>query len=165
MLRRRPSLNASSKIGRLCKQAPIYARIYSNRPQDEDLPPIPQVDKGKSIKRSPGPANTGNERRKVRRISAGQGMTNIGDSMENSFVTIRGMVSDSFHIAPRPVSLDIGAQAMQTIEEEEDLSEEDLVRAEMVITQNTSCANVYLHISNKRARTLYLLKMMGELNN
>jgi hypothetical protein len=68
-------------------------------------------------------------------------MTNVGDSMENSFEAIRGMVTDSFNIAPRPVSLDIGAKAMQTIEEEEDLSEEDLVRAAMVITQNTSCAN------------------------
>jgi hypothetical protein len=88
-------------------------------------------------------------------------MTNVGDSMEGSFETIRGMVTEAFQIAPRPVRLDIEAKAMKAIEEDEGFDEDDIVRAAIVIAQNTSCANVYLNISNKRARTAYIRKMMG----
>ena len=83
--------------------------------------------------------------------------------MENSFESLRGMVADSLQHAPLPASMEIEARAMRAIEEEEDFDDVNIARPARVIAQNPSTANLYLNMSNKKARTLYLIEMMGGL--
>jgi hypothetical protein len=90
-------------------------------------------------------------------------MTNMGGSMQNSFEKLRGMVADSFQIAPRPASLDIQAQALKAIQKDEDLDVNTMASAVIVIGKDSSFANIYLNMENKPARTLYLLRSIGEL--
>jgi ATP-dependent protease HslVU (ClpYQ) peptidase subunit len=125
-----------------------------------------QLHKGKSVrKRSAGPSNTGNERRKVRRISAGEGMAALANSMETAFDLLKDIVSGASQCTPRSEALKIQAQAMEAIEKDEGFSDEDIKDAALVIADNPSTANTYLHIKNKHARKSYLLHMMEKLRN
>jgi len=125
-----------------------------------------QLHKGKSVrKRSAGPSNTRNERRKVRRISAGEGMTALANSMETAIDLLKDIVSGASQCTPRSEALKIQAQAMEAIEKDEGFSDEDIKDAALVIADNPSTANTYLHVKNKQARKSFLLHMMEKLRN
>jgi hypothetical protein len=115
-------------------------------------------------KRPAPPTNTGNDRRKVRRISAGQGMTTIASSMESSMDSYADKITDAFQRAPRSEALEVAGQAIETIEDEEGFSGDDLTDAAVVIAQSKEVANVYLHLKGKAARTSFLLRCMRDLN-
>jgi hypothetical protein len=120
-----------------------------------------QKEKGKNIqKRSACPTNTGNDRRKIRRISAGQGMTTMANLMENAMETIAEKFTRAMQQAPRSEALQVTAQAIEIIEMEEGFSDEDLKDAALVIGNSPEVANMYLHMKSKTACRNYLLDSM-----
>jgi GTP cyclohydrolase III len=131
------------------------------RQDDEAEDTGTQTKKGKSVqKRSEPPTNMGNQRRKARRISAGQGITTMASSMDTAFDSLKDMFVGATQSAPRSESLEIQTQAMEAIERDEGLSKEDFLDAVTAMTSNISAANAYLHIKDKALRTSYLLRQM-----
>ena len=125
-----------------------------------------QTDKGKGAsvrKRSAGSTTTGNERRKTRRISAGEGMSIMAGSMETSIDSLKDTITDVVQRTPHSEARDLEAQAIKAIEKGEDFDFNDLAYAARVMTGQPSRANMYLSMESKGARTSYLLGMMEEL--
>jgi hypothetical protein len=102
----------------------------------------------------------GNERRKVRRISAGEGMVALAKSIETSFEKLKDILDmvSTTQRTPSPCSgdMEIVGRAIEAIERDEGFSDVDFVNAALVI-ENTSTAKKYLSIKNKEERKLFLL--------
>jgi hypothetical protein len=146
--------------------------IDTNKYQDDESPgPYIRQDKGKAPapaatahKRSPPPTTTGNERRKVRRISAGEGMTTIATSIDTQVGSLADTVSNAVdRVAGSGPDIDIEDRAMDVIEEEEGLETEDLAYAAMFIAGDNRGAKAYLRFKDKAARTLFLFKMINKV--
>jgi hypothetical protein len=88
----------------------------------------------------------------------------MASSMEAAIDSLKDMMMvTAVQRVPRSEALEIETRAIEAIEMDEGFSAEDFADAAMVIANNPSLANVYLHIKNKAARTSYLLHYMEKL--
>jgi hypothetical protein len=75
--------------------------------------------------------------------------------MDGSFDSLKNMVRGANQCTH---ALDLEAQAMKAIAEDEDLA-----YAAMAIKNNPSSASMYLHLDTKRAHSLYILRQMEKI--
>lgn len=92
-------------------------------------------------------------------------MTTMADSMEAAIDRLSDTVAGTSQCAPLSEAFKIEAEAIETIEEEEGFSNENVKGAALVITNNPAVANMYLHMKNKTARKSFLLHHMEKLVN
>ena len=90
-------------------------------------------------------------------------MVDMADLMAGSIDTLTDVITTTSQCATRSDALRLETQAIKVIEEEEEFSKEDIAYAVMAITENASRANAYLGITDKEARTKYLLCMMKKV--
>lgn len=131
-----------------------------------------QIGKGKCVRTRSAPTKTtGSDRRKVRRISAGQGLATIADSVKDAMGSMSKMIVSSleWQSAPsRPEGLeplDIIDKAMVAILEDEGFSDDDAACAADVMEGNPSCVRMYLRLTSSGMRTKYLHRLMDKMNN
>ncbi len=126
-----------------------------------------QINKGKSVnKQSAGPLNTGDDRHKVRRVSAGQGMVIVANSVEIAIDSLKDIVTGNGKTESTPQlegTLSSESRAIKAIENDEGFSDEELKDAILVIENNPKHAEMYLSLERKGARTSYLRHHMKEL--
>jgi hypothetical protein len=98
---------------------------------------------------------TGNDRRKSRRISAGEGLANMASSMQATMQTLAGLiVSTNRSGAVDPSTWK--AAAIAAIEEDEGLAEDKFnVAVEMIIV-SSEAATMYLAIKKDSAHMRFL---------
>jgi hypothetical protein len=98
---------------------------------------------------------TGNNRRKSRRVTAGEGLATVANSMEVSMQTI----ANSIAAAAGPGAMDPSsrkAAAISAIEDCEQLSDNEFNEVVEMIMGNNDAANMYLAIKKPTARTRFL---------
>lgn len=142
----------------------ITRNTHTNKCQDDEATEM-QPEKGKAQavrvnKRSAAPTNTGNERRKIRRISAGQGMTTMATKMESRIDRLSDIIEGTAQRNSGSNDLDLETQAIEAIEKNECFDTDDLSYAVCVIAGHRARANAYLRMKDKEARTAYLLRMI-----
>jgi len=145
----------------------LFSHTYKcpNKCQDEEAPDS-RTNKGKApLKRSACPTNTGNERCKVHRVSAREGLTMVAGSMENAFGLLKDMVSDSFQCAQCSGAMEAEARALEAIEMEEGISNKDIRDAALIIENNPSFANLYLHMKSEGTCKDFLHYHIEKLKN
>ena len=124
--------------------------------------------KGKAIRKwSVCPSTIGNERRKVRRVSAGQAMETVASSMDSAIVELKNIFAvpdntGNTQSAPR-LEGTLKSQAIKAIERDEGLSVDELMDAVLVLENDPQRADLYLSIENKAVRTSYLRLYMNTL--
>jgi hypothetical protein len=125
----------------------------SDHVQDED-----NEDKG-SRKRTEAPKKTGNDRRKSRRVTAGEGLANMADSMETAMSTLAGSLARATGGTPSdPATLK--AAAIKAIEKAERFSDQQFQDAVEVIMASAEAANMYLAITDPAKRTRFLISQL-----
>ena len=94
-------------------------------------------------------------------------MVMVAKSMETAINSLKDFVPMADFSQPDPLSEDMyfAGQAIKAIEKDEGFSDEDLVDAALVITNQPSIAKVYLLLKGKEARTSFLLGHMEKLRN
>ena len=141
--------------------------MYPNKHQDDEHVDT-QTRKGKTVsKRSAGPSNTGNERRKVRRISAGQGMANVANSVETAIDSLKDIATGNAGTSQSVPRLEatILFRAIKAIEKDEGFSDNELKDALLAIEKNPQLAEMYLSLERKGTRALYLRHHMDGVQN
>jgi len=164
----------------------FITHIYPDHSQDDELGAAEtRSEKGKGKapqKRSARPINTGNDRRKVCRVSAGDVMTTMTGSMEDIFDSLKDVFSDvakrrdfrehaqaqiqaqtqaqATATVTRSEAKEIEHMAMEAIQNDEGFSDKDIVDAASTLQEDPGIASMYLLIKSKKARTTFLLRKM-----
>jgi hypothetical protein len=146
--------------------------------QDDETPKTIQPTVRKRP-RSAGVSTTGIERRNVRRVSAGEGMTTMAGSMS----TVASTLADAMQAAAstmRPPNHAVALQAAFTqagpvantnggipmaiamIEANEGFSDDDLVDAAGCLTADPNLATTYTSIASQSARSRFIRKQMDK---
>jgi len=107
---------------------------------------------------------TGKDRRKVKRVSAGEGLATVADSMEASMRTIANSLIVASGHGPTDSSCR-KATAISAIEENEGLSDNEFNDAVEMIMDNGEAASMYLAIKNPIARTRFLQSQLQKARN
>ena len=121
--------------------------------------------------RNAGAGTTGAERRNVRRVSAGKGMSSMADSMNTAADTLANAMREvattlrpaDVAIAPGCTIVDANTNvptAIGLIEQNEDLSDNEFSDAAQCITKNPIIATVYLSMSKQASRSRYIHKQV-----
>ncbi|KAI9434679.1 hypothetical protein H4582DRAFT_1976940 [Lactarius indigo] len=137
-------------------------------------------------------SSSGSEPTETQRISAGEGMSNIAASMESAAETLAGALTDmAKNMSPAPApdatlvgaltgvvdpilppapsdtasATDIRTAAMNMIEDEEGLSDNDVACAASCIVANTELARAYIAIKSRGARTALIQGAMERLRD
>jgi hypothetical protein len=82
-------------------------------------------------------------------------MTTVASSVETALDTYGERLKCAFEFTPRSEALEVASNAIEVIEEEEGLSDEELMQAAMVVKDPT-IANIYLRMKRKSARSAFL---------
>jgi hypothetical protein len=124
--------------------------------------------KGKAIrKRSVCPSTTGNERRKVRCVSAGQAMETVASSVDSAIMELKNIFAvpnntGNAQSAPR-LEGTLKSQAIKAIERDKGLSVDELMDAVLVLENDPQRTDSYLSIEKKAVCTSYLRLHMNTL--
>ena len=121
--------------------------------------------------RNAGAGTTGAERRNVRRVSAGEGMSSMADSMNTAADTLANAMREvattlrpaDVAIAPGRTIVDANTNvptAIGLIERNKDLSDNEFSDAAQCITKNPIIATVYLSMSKQASRSRYIRKQV-----
>ena len=121
--------------------------------------------------RNAGAGTTGAERRNMRRVSAGEGMSLMADSMNTAADTLANAMREvattlrpaDVAIAPGRTIVDANTNvptAIGLIERNEDLSDNEFSDATQCITKNPIIATVYLSMSKQASRSRYIRKQV-----
>jgi hypothetical protein len=124
-----------------------------------------QLAQRKRTKSSPSTqSSTTSERRNVRSISAGQGLSNLGESLVKVVegVLSRKSNSSSSQSSASNTSSIEDVEAIGIIERNEGLSFDELDAACDVIMTNPKVGRMYLALSNPTARTRFIRKRIDE---
>jgi hypothetical protein len=137
----------------------------SNKYQDDEGAPVTQ--KGKETpnhKCSASVMSTGNERCKVHRISAKQGMESITDGLGSAIKSLNDRLTspEPTQRAPCSEALELATMAINAIEKNEGFSPWDLLAAIRVVN-DPPIANTYLSIKNEDVHQDYLLSEMEKV--
>jgi len=123
--------------------------------------------------RSAGTGTTGAERRNVRRVSAGEGMSSMASSMNVAADTLANAMREvattlrPAEVAvgpPRHTSTDANPNvtvAIALIETNEGLSDNEFSDVAQCITVNPTIATVYVSMNNRTSRSRYIRKQVN----
>ena len=144
----------------------FITHIGPDKSQDDEAADArPQAAKGKTTqKRSTPPTNMGNEPRKPRRISAGQGMAAMGSEIGTAIDTLKHMIGSTSQRTAHSEARELEARAVKTIENEEGLSDNEFTAATLAVAANPTLANIYLNTQSKSKRTHFLLSNIERFN-
>jgi DNA-binding XRE family transcriptional regulator len=121
--------------------------------------------KGKSArKNSAASTSTGNNRCKVCRILAGEGMTVMAESMGSSIDSLKDMITGASQAAQLG-KLKIETKTIEAIENNKGFDDEELAYAVMAIVNNSAAANRYLSMRSEKGRSTYIRKLMKNIKN
>jgi len=104
----------------------------------------------------------GKDRRKVRHISAGEGMTIVAKSMGSSIDSLKDIINGASQAASSS-HLKIESQAIEAIENDEGFDSEKLTYTVMAITDKSGSANAYLSLKSQKGRSNYICGLMKNL--
>ena len=114
---------------------------------------------------------TGNDRRKIRSISAGQGMQGQGLSIERAADNIRGtMIQVANKVKPADSCttsierVDPYTAAISAIEDTKGLSDCDFINVCDAIMENPKIGSMYLAISKASSRSYFLKRRKKKIN-
>lgn len=120
--------------------------------------------------RSAGTATTGSERRNVRRVSAGEGMSSMATSMNTAATTLaNAMTMAASTVLPAPIASAQPAGAIGNgnlpvaialIQANEGFSDDDIVDAAECVTANPDLATTYVTLNSSTARSRFIRRMM-----
>ena len=133
--------------------------------QDDDNPDLMAGNLGRKRIKSQG--QTGNDRRKCRRITAGEGLANVATSMEKAMQTLAGSISQASASVTQPAlhvmdPTSRQAAAVTAIEEDEGLSDNELNDAVVMIMGSADTANMYLALKGSGSRTRFLQHQLSK---
>ena len=114
-----------------------------------------------SSKRTKTLPKTNYERRKTKRISAGQGLTTVADSMENAMA----LLASSFKTVAGNQELTSPGRktaAIAAIEKDEQLSEGEFNDTVEMLMSSSNTATMYLAIQNSASRTRFLRSQLSK---
>jgi alpha-glucuronidase len=124
---------------------------------------VVQGDELRTRKRTKSHSKTGNDRRKSRRVTAGEGLANVADSMQIAMHTLASSISQaSGSKATDPSSQK--AAAIEAIEDNEGLSDDEFNHVVEMIMASADIANMYLAIKRPAARTRFLQSQLEKLS-
>ena len=136
--------------------------------QDDDCEKITRLGDSRKCARSAGTGTMGAERRNVRRVSAGEGMSSMASSMNVAADTLANAMR-KVATTLRPAEVDVspprrgGADAnpnitvtIALIESNKGLSDNEFSDAAQCITVNLMIATVYVSMNNWSARSRYI---------
>lgn len=111
--------------------------------------------------RSESSASTGNGRRKIQRISTGEGFAHLTDSIQRAVKEVKDttiqIASQLERAPPAPPTDPVVAAAISAIEENEGLSDEEFIDVVEAIVRDRSIGAMYLAMSRPNLRTIFLL--------
>ena len=122
--------------------------------------------------RSAGTGTTGAERRNVRCVSTGEGMSSMANSMNTAADTLANAMREvATTLCPTDVTVNPTQHAtfdtntnvpaaIALIEENKDLSNDEFSDATECITRNPMIATVYIAMSNQNSRSRYIRKQV-----
>ena len=90
-------------------------------------------------------------------------MSNVGDSLVTAFENLGGVIEGTSQYTLRSEGTELQAKAMNAIENDEGLSDNDLTDAGLALAKFPTLANLYLTMKSKTARTNYLFCYMEML--
>ena len=94
------------------------------------------------------PPNTGNKRCKACYILVVEKITTLFTIVETAMDLLNNVITNATKCSSSSRTLDLIAQAMQTIKKEEGLDNDSLAYATMVLANTSAIANVYLNMKN-----------------
>jgi hypothetical protein len=120
-------------------------------------------------KRTKSHGKTGNERRNAKRITAGEGLANVADSMQAAMTTLATSIatasSGSALTARGPTTVDPKTAAIEAIEQDEGLSDNEFIEVVEMVMNHSDAARVYLAIKAPAARTRFLRSQLNKIQN
>lgn len=143
----------------------IYPCSVPNK-QSQTLDMDPDV-RPENLKRqrSKSSASTGNDRRKVRRVSTGQGMVQIGGSMEKALREVKEtMLESTSRIGPstqqgqhhQPLNVGNMAFIVSAIENNDDFSDNEKVDAYKIIKNDARVGDIFAAMTRRDLQTKFL---------
>ena len=91
-------------------------------------------------------------------------MTTLGDSISSALKSYWERLTKASECAPCLEALDVAGWAIETIEEDEGLSDNDLMLAVFAV-KDPAVANIYLHMKRRSTCKSFLLHHMEKLSN
>ena len=141
--------------------------------QDDDCKKITRLGDSCKCAKSTGTGTTGTERRNVRHVSAGKGMSSMASSMNVAADTLANAMHE-VATTLRPAEVDVGPPhqagtdanpnvmvAIALIESNEGLSDNKFSDAAQCITVNPMITTVYVSMNNWSARSRYIRKQVN----
>ena len=140
-----------------CESSFYYLILHYIRPhQDEEVEALPRA---ASRKRARSPASTGNNRRKVRRLSTAQVLSDVKNTIESAFESLTAAIRE---VATIPIPASIFSFAISTVAKDADFSQNDIDDAFEIFTNNPQVAKAYAAFNDTSARTRFLRRCLND---
>ena len=111
-----------------------------------------------SRKRARGPASTGNDQRKLRRLSTAQAFSDVKNTIESA---VESLIAAIREVASAP-NTSIYSIAISTVANDPDFSQNEIDDAFGIFTNKPQVAEMYAAITDTSARTRFLRRRLNE---
>jgi hypothetical protein len=119
------------------------------------------------VRRQKSKSSTGNDRRKIRRMSTGQGFSEMGDKLGDGMDRAVGKLVDRLaeyqaSTSTSDLSKDFKAVAVSTMVKDEQLSDEEVFDMCRIFKKDPDDAKFYLALEEPRLRTSFIQRLLIE---